>query len=192
LANELCYRARLSDLVTVVPGDFADLSLDLGVPGDACADLLMSWLVVLHIPLPIRHEIFSRAFRLLKPGGMMYLEDFFQLTDAHGDRKTFSALEQAQLVNDISVPDAALPTREEYTRELAAAGFEVTFEDRTDDWTRFTKDRADSWLQCRERHVRVHSEEVWRSLNVFYSSMAEVFQGGNLGGVCLTLKKPLM
>lgn len=183
LGNALCRSCKIDDAVTIIPGDFLDDNIDLGQQGSFSA--AVSWLVILHIPLNDRKAVFDKVFSLLKPGGKVYIEDFFHLGDA------FTSEEKVLLAEEVYVPCGELPTREAYEDVVRAAGFACDFQDATQEWTAFTKERHDLWVDNRERHVRVHNEETWTALNRFYTAMVTLFSGGNLGGVKITLTKPV-
>lgn len=186
LANQLCQRCGLSDRVHVITGDFTDLSLLIGDYGSF--DAVMSWLVILHVPLSKRVDVYRRAHEMLRTGGSMYVEDYFLLNETNG----FTAEESSLLQRDVFVPDGTLPTRQQYIDSLLEAGFQessIDFQDVTPDWVQFTASRLDSWRRDKARHILVHNLQTWSALDSFYSTVAKLFCGGNLGGVKLTIKK---
>ena len=94
--------------------------------------------------------------------------------------------------NEVSIPDGGdLVTRQEYEDQVRSVGFEeVVFEDVSEEWTRFTCERRDSWRERKDRHVRVHNLATWESLDTFYSAIVTLFEGNTLGGVKLKVTKP--
>jgi cyclopropane fatty-acyl-phospholipid synthase-like methyltransferase len=185
LANEMCKKCDLHNDVKVINGDILDFNLVLDAEGHF--DAAMSWLVILHIPLNQRQLLFSRIYDMLKPGGMVYIEDFFLRVDG-GD---WTEREVHLLSSEVYVPDAGLPTKEDYVKTVHDVGFTAQFEDVTEEWTVFTAQRLGQWREQRDRHERVQNVDTWQSLDRFYSAMVELFEGGRLGGVKLILKKPL-
>ena len=189
LANTLTRRCGMADRVHFACGNILDTDSDLG---DANSyDAAMSWLVIL--PLSARQAAFTRAFDLLKPGGRMYIEDFFLLSGGAGGSQGdngFTPTEMELLRDEVYVPDGDLPSREAYTDTLRSVGFEVDFQDVTAEWTSFTAGRHEAWRNERARHERVHNAETWNALDRFYSAIVTLFGGGNLGGVRLILTKP--
>jgi len=174
VAARLTARAGLTDLVSHRQGDILE-----GAPGPGGFDALFAWLVFLHIP--DRERLYRRCFEALRPGGAMYVEDYFErgmLTDA----------ERGTLANKVYCRD--LPRLKELRRDLAGAGFaEVEIEDVTAFWTGHVTERARSWRAGRERETALHGEEVFAGLDDFYSSIAALFQGGNLGGMRLVARR---
>ena len=168
--------------MSIVCGSILDDAVAVG--GDESFDAAMSWLVILHIPLAERGRLFARLHRLLRPGARVYIEDFYKRDGAE-----FSAAERELLSEEVYVPDSDLPTREQYVSTVSAAGFSVDFEDVSSEWVLFTVARRDSWQADKERHIRVHNEATWESLDRFYCAMASLFQGSNLGGVRMVLTK---
>lgn len=185
LANEMCRKCNLDNDVKVINGDILDRNIAFDIDGQF--DAAMSWLVILHIPVTQRQSLFTRVYDLLKPGGKVYIEDFFYRADG-GD---WTEEEVNLLQNEVYVSGAKLPTKDEYLVTTQTAGFFASFDDVTDEWTTFTSERLEQWCQQRERHERVHNPETWDSLYRFYSAIVELFRGGRLGGVKLLLTKPL-
>jgi len=42
----------------------------------------------------------------------------------------------------------------------------------------------------KEHHVAVQGIDIFETMEQFYSAMNTLFQGGNLGGVCISGRKP--
>lgn len=187
LGNNLSRLCGEESRVHIIPGDFTDTTVSLhpGPLDDNTYDAAFSILVILHVPMEARVSLFKRCFDLLKPGGKLYIEDyFFRGSESLTDREVML------LRDEVSVPDAQLPTREEYISQVESVGFcDVTFQDVSDEWTDFTAGRLVLWDTNRTRHERVHNELTWTSLRVFYAAVVELFQGGKLGGVRLLLTK---
>ena len=174
VAARLTARAGLAGRVRHLRGDILE-----GAPEAGGFDALFAWLVFLHIP--DRERLYRRCFEALRPGGAMYVEDYFErgaLTDA----------ERGALADKVYC--RGLPRLEDVYRDLAAAGFAgVEIEDVTAFWTDHVAERARSWRAGREREAALHGEEVFAGLDDFYSSIARLFQGGNLGGMRLVARK---
>jgi cyclopropane fatty-acyl-phospholipid synthase-like methyltransferase len=157
---------------------------DVPVPPEQAFSIL----VILHVPMAARVSLFRRCFDLLKPGGKLYIEDFFHRAGG----KEFTDAEIDLLQNEVSIPDGFLPTREEYISQVESIGFcDVDFQDASAEWTAFTAERLGVWRENKERHERVHNSATFESLDRFYAAVVALFQGGTMGGVKLTLTKKL-
>jgi cyclopropane fatty-acyl-phospholipid synthase-like methyltransferase len=142
-------------------------------------DAVVSWLVFLHIEN--HRDLLQRAHDALKPGGVLYVEDFFRKND-------FTAEEKLLLKRDVYV--SALPTREQYVETMERAGLEVVkFEDVTARWTDYVCQRFEAYKKNIKRHERVNGYDAVKGLSQFYSSMEKLFTGGNLGGVIYVAKR---
>lgn len=148
-----------------VVGDF--LEVELGRDFDHAISLL----AILHVPLAQRRSWFCRINDHLKPGGKLYVEDYFC-------RGTFTEGEANDLDRIVSCP--GLPTKEAYIADLDRGGFDVAFEDVTELWTDFVASRADAYAA---------SEAPAPDLLLFYRTVRALFQGGNLGGARITATK---
>lgn len=173
VAVELTRRCGLAERVAHLCGDILD-----GV--DSHHDAVVSWLAFLHIPE--RPALYARCFDALRPGGGRYAEDFFargRLTDA----------ERETLARELSCEH--VPNLAQYRDELSAAGFEgLELTDMTPAWTDFVAQRRAGFRARRERHVAVHGEAIVDGLDEFYTLVADLFRGGNLGGIRLVARKP--
>jgi cyclopropane fatty-acyl-phospholipid synthase-like methyltransferase len=174
-AQELTLRCRLENRVTHVCGDILN-----GSPAGETFDALVSWLTFLHISDRVR--LYQQCFAALKPGAGFYVEDFFA-------RAPFTALERDSLRGKVYCEH--VPGMQDYRRELGDAGFEgVELIDKTASWAEFVSARRGEFERARERNVALHGVEVVDGLSEFYSTMVELFEGGNLGGICVVAWKP--
>ncbi|MEM7346465.1 MAG: methyltransferase domain-containing protein [Chloroflexota bacterium] len=175
VGSQLTERCNLSDQVRHLQGDILQ-----GHPGGGDFDTLVSWLVFLHIP--DRATLFTRCFEALKPGGMMFIEDFSK-------RGEFTSQETALLENKIYCH--YVPTMQTYLEQVSGAGFvDIVAEDMTEPWTRFVRTRSDAFREAKTRHIRVNGEAVYYGLEEFYNAMTTLYEGGNLGGLRLVARKP--
>ncbi|EGR45411.1 uncharacterized protein TRIREDRAFT_111110 [Trichoderma reesei QM6a] len=164
LAELITARNGLSEHVRSVNADFTTLTLDAPV------DHIISFLCILHIA--DRDTLFKKAASALKPGGKMYIEDYFA-------RTTLSKDVRDTLRNIASCP--YLPNRDQYIADLAKAGFKnIQFEDMTEEWAKFVHERAVSNRQ---------GGTTAAPLTLFYDTIDALFAGGELGGVRITATK---
>ena len=175
VAARLTERCGLSHLVRHQHGDI----LEESVP-PRHFDVLFGWLVFLHIPE--RERLYRRCHEALRPGGSIYVEDFFE-------RGTLTAAEQETLA--VKAYSRNLPRLETLRRDLEHAGFdEIEIEDLTPSWANFVSERARAYRSDREHEVALHGADVYADLDDFYSSVAALFHGGNFGGMRVSARKP--
>ena len=175
VATELTRRCGLGHLVAHRQGDI----LEGPVPAGRF-DALFGWLVFLHIP--DRDRLYRRCFEALRPGGGLYVEDFFE-------RGTFSTEERETLATKLYSRN--LPRLDDLHRDLERAGFgEIDVEDMSVPWTTFVAERARAYRANREHEVALHGEEVFANLDEFFSTVARLFRDGNFGGMRLRARKP--
>ncbi|OAQ59130.2 methyl transferase-like protein [Pochonia chlamydosporia 170] len=130
LAEMITERNGLSAGVHSVNTDFTKFDIDGPV------NYIVSFLCILHIP--IRDQVFQKAASILKPGGKVYIEDFFARTILSQDTRS-------KLHNVVCCP--YLPSRDQYINDLANAGFHsIQFEDVSEDWADFVHKRATHYL----------------------------------------------
>ena len=174
IASTLTERCGLDDRVKHLCGDFLTHHWD-----GAQFQAIVSWLALYHIPQ--RDVLLERCRSLLEDGGFVYAEDLCE-------RRPFDDLEREELATDLFVN--YLPSRDQYRLDLIDAGFEpILFEDMSDDWAVFTRDRLNSYLEHRDRHLRVHGEEVFETMCAFYDTMVRLFSGGKLGGLRVVARR---
>jgi len=168
MASDLTVRCGLDGSVKHLCGDFLTHPWD----GERF-QAIVSWLALYHIPQ--RELLLERCRSLLEIGGFVYAEDLYE-------RRPFDDLEKEELKSELYAN--YLPSRDQYRLDLVASGFEaVRLEDMSDDWTAFTRARLDQYLEHRDRHLRVHGEEVFETMCGFYETMVRLFSEGKLGGV---------
>ncbi|MCS6782538.1 MAG: methyltransferase domain-containing protein [Gloeomargarita sp. SKYBB_i_bin120] len=166
MAVELTERTGLADRVRFLQGDVLQ-----GVPGQY--DAWLSLLVFLHIP--DRHRLFAQCAAVLKPGGRFYIEDYVQL-------QPLTPRERETLAQMVACP--TLPTLEQYQTHLQQAGFaQIAWENVTPLWRDWVQQRYVAF-QAQQNHYRQkHGDELVESYLAFYQAVAELFAGGNVGGV---------
>ncbi|KAL7950061.1 SAM-dependent methyltransferase [Trichoderma barbatum] len=164
LAEIITQRNGLTEGVRSVNADFTKLVIDTPV------DYIVSFLCILHIH--DRDALFQKAASTLKPGGKIYIEDYFA-------RTTLSKDAGDKLRDILSCP--YLPTREQYICDLTNAGFhDIEFEEVSEEWAKFVHDRAISNRQKGTTEA---------PLTLFYDTVDELFAGRQLGGVRITATK---
>ena len=174
-ARVLTERCRLSNKVSHVCGDILD-----GVSEPAGYDALVSWLTFLHIPQ--RSKLYMRCYQAMSPGAGMYVEDYFARAPLNED-------EQGLLAEHVYCNH--VPTMDEYRDELAQTGFKhVELIDMTEPWTDFVIARHQSFRENRDRNLTLHGNEIVEGLDHFYTTVVNLFGGGNLGGLRLVAWKP--
>jgi sarcosine/dimethylglycine N-methyltransferase len=167
VARDLTARCGLTSRVEHVCGNILD--------GAAAKnyDAIISFLCFLHIP--DRAPLFSACRAALKPGGVMYIEDF-------GKSRPLSADEAKAL--SVKVQCAVLPGRTEYETHLITAGFaDVSMSDVTDAWKDFTASRLAVFRAARASSIAVHGQEIVDDLDDFYGAVAQLFQDGAVAGL---------
>jgi cyclopropane fatty-acyl-phospholipid synthase-like methyltransferase len=174
-AETLTRRCGLSDRVTHLCGNILD-----GMAGGATFDALASWLTFLHIA--DRETLYRRCIEALKPGSNLFAEDYFE-------RGRLSPQELATLEADVYCE--FVPSLADYETQLRDAGFDdIELTDMTGAWLPFVQARKEEFFRCRERNLRVHDPEIVDGLEEFYTSIVDLFEGGNLGGVRVIARKP--
>ena len=174
-AIELTRRCGLEQRIRFVLGDF----LDDVVPSRRF-DALVSWLAFLHIP--DRERLHAACRRALKPGGWLYVEDFFE-------RSPFTDREREDLAQKVYC--AALPSLDALRGGLDDAGFvDVEVHDLSESWAEFVRGRSVAYRGARARQVELHGIEVFEGLEDFYATIVRLFEGGHFGGFRVLARRP--
>ena len=107
----------------------------------------------------------------------MYIEDYYDRSSRQGDGgSNLTEREVHQLQEIVACP--YLPSASEYIAKVTAAGFDsVEFEDVSEKWKELVRARTEKYRA---------SEKPNADLQKFYDTVAEMFEGGNVGGVRLT------
>ena len=179
MAGCLTKKCQLDNLVKHEVGDILALDLDELGGGRSSFDGIVSFLVFLHIP--DKKSLLENCFKMLKPGGLFFVDDYYC-------RSPFTDAETKALADDVYAKE--LPTKEEYISHLDASGFRnIQFIDKSSEWTAFVTERLEKFKNNRPNFERVHGEPTYLSLLHFYSSVAGLFLGRNLGGVQIIAEK---
>ncbi|CAH1796307.1 unnamed protein product [Owenia fusiformis] len=174
-AKDLTERCGLGDKVHHVVGDFMSME-----PGEDKFDVIVSWLVFLHIP--DKRRLLQQCYDHLKPGGKIYIEDLY----AKGH---FSKSELDDLKCGVFCEN--LPSYSEYLNVCTQAGFyEIRMTELTNDWAVYCSQRYDNYVKQKERHVSVHNEQIYQEQKYFFDTMNKLFNGQNLGGCRIMATKP--
>ena len=167
---------RVVKNVRSVNADFLTLTEDdmYGQDERVPFDHALSLLCIMHLPQSARRTFFEQAHKYLKAGGRIYIEDFYQ-------RKPLIDEERAKLRDLVAC--TFLPTKSEYTATVTETGFDASrFEDVTEHWRDILVARAKKYKAQANKNP---------DLEKFYDTVAELFLGGDLGGVRLTATKRL-
>ena len=174
LASHLSARCGLAERVAHVCGDF--LTHEWSTQH---FDVIVSWLALYHIPE--RNVLLDRCYGLLPKGGYFFTEDLYA-------RKVFSDSERSELATELFAN--CLPAYDTYLQDLKTAGFDlVSAEEMSDDWTAFTRERLTAYRAQKARHIDVHGEAVFASMEHFYDTVVRHFSGGKLGGIRIVARK---
>jgi cyclopropane fatty-acyl-phospholipid synthase-like methyltransferase len=151
--------------------------------GDASTDTfsgLVSMLCFLHIP--DRATLFTNCAASLRPGGVMFIDDYVELAPLQSAER--DAL--ASTVYCTYLPDTAT-----YVRDVTAAGFtDVEVIDKTGQWTEFVNDRLVLFHANRAALIERYDAPTVDGLDHFYSTVVDLFAGGRLGGLRLIARLP--
>jgi len=143
-------------------------------------DALVSWLTFLHIPE--RETLLSRCFRRLRPGGRIWVEDFFA-------RRALSEEESGLLANEVFCQ--RLDSLDDYRASIEEARFQdIDFRDMTESWGEFVGSRLEAFREDRSRFAGIHGEAAFLALEAFYSVMDRLFSSGALGGLRWSASRP--
>ena len=166
-------RSVNADFLTLTPESLAASNDDES--SSTQFDHIVSLLCISHIPESARATLFRQAAKFLKPGGHMYIEDFFDKSCQGDSPSRLTQREKYQLQNIMACP--YLPSASKYYTDVETAGFTcVEFDNVSDTWTQIVRARSDKYKT---------SENPNAALQTFYATVAEMFEG-NLGGVRLT------
>lgn len=147
----------------------------------AAYDGFYSILVILHIPKAPRLRMFDKLAAACKPGAPFLIEDYV-LGSADKPLTTEETEKLSRVVGAVYIP-----TVEEYTQQLEAAGFtDIVVESLTEPWVAWTTGRRDNFLAKKDSHIVKHGQKHYTMMEEFYMTVGEMFQGGRLGGARIT------
>ena len=174
--------ARMPDLaerVQFCTGDAQDAGLLVPTP-DGGFDHFVSQLVNLHAP--DRRSLLAGAYARLAAGGTFVIEDFAAITPP-------TAAEAHTLVDLVNAPSVTSVAA--YIEELNAVGFvDVEVVDMSNAWTAWTLARSREYDTTEAAAVALHGQRIFDDRQTFYRGVARLFEGGRVGGVRITGRKP--
>jgi cyclopropane fatty-acyl-phospholipid synthase-like methyltransferase len=175
MGNKVTGLVGLTDLVELKTGDLVVES----IVGEFF-DVFVSLLVILHIA--DRERLFSNLYSALKPAGGFLIEDMVKMAEFDSDETRIAS-------SVIGAPN--LPSIEEYRAHLESAGFvDIEFEDLTEPWVRWSKDRSDTYIASESEQIANYGEKIFNQRSAFYADVKSLFGSGKLGGVRITGRKP--
>ena len=62
--------------------------------------------------------------------------------------------------------------------------------DLTPDWAPYAEARLAAWREGRDAYARVHGEGAYAAQEMFYATIARLYESGSLGGVRLVARMP--
>lgn len=167
VARDLTARCGLAARVTHDCGDI----LDGGPRGPF--DGIISLLCMLHIPDKAR--LFAACRTALRPGRVMYIEDFARA-------RALTGAEEQTLA--VKVHCFALPSPSEYHAHLTAAGFtDIQITDVTLNWRQVSDSRVHAARAQHDANVALHGAAIVAGLEDFYAAVNDLWQGGALTGL---------
>eukprot|EP00746_Dinoflagellata_sp_MGD_P147033 gnl/MRDRNA2_/MRDRNA2_79422_c0_seq1.p1 gnl/MRDRNA2_/MRDRNA2_79422_c0~~gnl/MRDRNA2_/MRDRNA2_79422_c0_seq1.p1 ORF type:complete len:335 (-),score=70.61 gnl/MRDRNA2_/MRDRNA2_79422_c0_seq1:155-1159(-) len=142
------------------------IALDGSLPEPGSLDLVVSRMMMLHVPKESRDAMWKTLTSWLKPGAMVAIEDLVAEDDGIPENaKTF-------LNDKISIPGGWLPTKAEYKASLESHGFkEVRFNDVTDIWKTFVHDRVGVAKAMAKDFDEKYGEQMGKDLRGWYDDM---------------------
>lgn len=179
MAIELTKRVELDHKVNFITGDILDVDSQQYIKENSF-DHFISWLVFLHIPQ--RTPLFSTCFKSLKPNGTFLIEDMVAL-------QPLSTQEKTVLKEVVFAP--YIPDVERYAMDLTQAGFtDIKFDDISLSWREWANSRYQLHHENKLKNTQLYGDTIFASRNVFYKEVATLFNGGHLGGMRITGRKP--
>ncbi|KAF4664886.1 hypothetical protein FOL47_004900 [Perkinsus chesapeaki] len=183
IGKELTDAVGLSTKVQLVCGD---ATKDMYGPANKESyDAAFSLLVILHIP--DRIGVLKAMYEAVKPGGTVLIEDMIHVTE-EGEFTGREEILLREMVGALSVTDI-----QRYKQDLEEAGFvDIEFRSLTEVWTPWAQQRSEDYEATKERQISSVGIDVYTNRSKFYSAVAELFGGGRLGGVSITMRKPTL
>ncbi|MEQ8704731.1 MAG: methyltransferase domain-containing protein [Phaeodactylibacter sp.] len=173
LSTELTQRAGLAEQVAFRAGDL------LNYDWEGTFDHFIALLVFLHVP--DRQGVLAHCHKALKAGGQFFIEDFVL-------RNPLKAEEQQLLRERVSAQ--TVTSSEAYLEALSEAGFtDLSVVDMDQPWREWTRDRYRAFKADAVQNRAFFGAELFESRLSFYETVADLFAGGNIGGVRITGRK---
>ena len=174
-ARTLTKRCGLHHRVEHLNGNFLD-----SVVAHGQFDAVVSWLVFLHIPE--RERLYQGCFEALRPGGRLWIEDFFERAPVHGPGSP-RPRRQALLplpAEPGSIRRGFAPGR---LRGSGARGPQRAMGS--------VRRRAHRRLPgIAKRQIELHGQAVFEGLADFYTTVTRLFESTRFGGIRVSARRP--
>lgn len=143
-------------------------------------DKIVSWLALYHIP--DRKNICKKLFKLLRPGGKLFIEDLVMLDNT--SKVDWNSLQKDLFANSLILTS-------EYRHQLQAVGFNIEYsEDMTSKWVSFTNNRYQDFLKGERKFIKLHGQHLFDQISYFYRKIVEYFDARAIGGLQVICSKP--
>ena len=153
--------------------------------GENTFDGIFTVLVILHVDIEKRVQLFKNMFKCLKPGGKMFIECFcFPEITEDTSRDGFTKEKRDKIISICgkSTSFGLLPTRKQYLNHLEQAGFKITqVFDPTEEFKNFTKTRYEKFMENFEQTAEFFGRDLTHKRAEFQRIMAEGFVDGVQG-----------
>ncbi|XP_035676922.1 sterol 24-C-methyltransferase erg-4-like isoform X2 [Branchiostoma floridae] len=142
---DLTNRSGMGNNVTHVCGDI--LTADLG---EESFDSIMSIQVFFHVSN--KAAVYKRCFDLLKPGGAIYIEDFYRMKDINR--------EEREVLTEFLNSTDDMVTMTENKCLLEDAGFTVVeMKDFSTSYRQYTYNRWADWMNNPDKYVQLYGQD---------------------------------
>ncbi len=140
---------------------------------------VVCWLSLYH--LPNREVYLKKIYRIIKPYGNLYIEDFYLKKEIDSKEKTL--LQEKFFSN-------SLVNKTDFLSGLKFKGFKIDYtNDMTNDWIRFTSKRLDEFIKNKEKNSIIHKKSTIKNILNFYQLANYLLKSGVLGGIRLNCTK---
>ena len=179
IAQELTQRTGLHQHIQYLTGSILSSQVTDALLPNSFHNII-SFLTFLHIEE--RDKLLEICFNSLQENGCIYLEDYVANCPLTPEIKT--------TLKEI-VQSSYVPTREAYRYHIERAGFtDICLIDLTTVWKPWVEERYQKFIDSKDESITIFGKEVFEHRSEFYSTIKDLFQSGNIGGLLITAKKP--
>ena len=140
---------------------------------------IVSWLSLYHIPH--RVNLLKKLSKLLYEDGFFYAEDFYLKKKLNRiEKKNLAKIFHANHLVSLSV----------YQKQFVDNNFEfIEFNDMSDNWTVFTKNRLDNYKKNINSHLKINNKVTVENVLSFYNLAFKLLSENIIGGLKFIAKK---